>query len=255
VRNVWENADGALAVAVFAGLLVAFGIGRMSRTSAATGSAEETKSKLMGLRTAIMWLTFPPLLVTVSTGTTDVLLAALLVIALLLWRRPGWSAAALSGAVWFKLVPLAIVPVLFARLRGRPAGRAFGALAIVSGAMVACLLLLGGIHAPLRMVSAMAFQFTRGSQHTLWAVIGDVPLQQLAQAAIVALIVGSVIRARRDPAFAADRARIAAVCGAALLGLQISANYWNYMYLVWAFPFIALSLLRDAPRVAPREGE
>jgi hypothetical protein len=179
------------------------------------------------------------------------------VIVLLLWRRPGWSSAALSAAVWFKLVPLAIVPLLFARLRGRAARRAVVALAAVSSALIACLLLLGGIDAPLRMVSAMAFQFTRGSQHTLWAVIGNVPLQQLAEAATVALIVGSVIRARRDPAFAGDRARLAAVCGAALLGLQISANYWNYMYLVWAFPFIAISLLRDPParRAVQREGE
>jgi hypothetical protein len=253
VRNVWENADAALAVAVAAGLLVAFGIGRMSRTTAGSEPADGGESKLTGLRIAIAALTFPPLLVTVSTGTTDVLLAGLLILVLLLWRRPGWSVAALSGAVWFKLVPLAIVPVLFARLRGRATWRAVAALATVSGAMVACLLLLGGAGAPIRMISAMAFQFTRGSQHTLWAVIGSVPLQQLAQAATLALIVGSVIRARRDPAFAADRGRVAAVCGAALLGLQISANYWNYMYLVWAFPFIALSLLRDPRRIATRE--
>jgi hypothetical protein len=250
VRNVWENADAALAVAVLAGLLVAVGVARMARRDAEVGEAE---SKLTGLRNAIVWLTFPPLLVTVSTGTTDVLLAALLVIVLMLWRRPAWSAAALSGAVWFKLVPLAILPMLFARLSGRPAWRALAALAVVSAGMLACLLLLGGIDAPQRMISAMTFQFTRGSQHTLWAVIGDVPLQQLAQAATLALIVGSVIRARRDPAFAADRPRVAAVCGAALLGLQISANYWNYMYLVWAFPFIALSLLGDVPRAAGRE--
>jgi hypothetical protein len=256
VRNVWENADATLAVAVLAGGFVAFALARIGRQSVAR-KVDVARPNVAGVRTAIAWLTFPPLLVTVSTGTTDVLLAALLVIVLLLWRRPGWSSAALSAAVWFKLVPLAIVPLLFARLRGRSARRAVVALAAVSSALIACLLLLGGIDAPLRMVSAMAFQFTRGSQHTLWAVIGNVPLQQLAEAATVALIVGSVIRARRDPAFAGDRARLAAVCGAALLGLQISANYWNYMYLVWAFPFIAISLLRDPParRAVQREGE
>jgi hypothetical protein len=206
------------------------------------------------LRAAVAWLTFPPLLVTVSTGTTDVLLAALLVVALLLWRRPGWSTAALSGAVWFKLVPLAIVPLALARLHGRALRRAAVAFALVSAAMTACLLALGGIDAPLRMVRAVGFQFSRGSQHTIWSVVGNVPFQQLVEAATVALIVGSVIRARRDALFAADRARVAAVAGAALLGLQISANYWNYMYLVWAFPFIAVSLLRDVAPAATAPG-
>jgi hypothetical protein len=94
----------------------------------------------------------------------------------------------------------------------------------------------------------MSFQFTRSSPHTLWAIVGSEPLQQLCEAGTIALIVGTVIRLRRDPALAGDRARIAAVAGAILLGVQVSANYWNYMYLVWVVPFIVMWLF-DEPRL------
>jgi hypothetical protein len=111
--------------------------------------------------------------------------------------------------------------------------------------MVAVLVALGGLDAPVRMVNAMTFQFTRGSQRSIWTLIGSPPIQQLAEAATVALIVGAVVRIRRDRVLADDLGRIAAIAAAVLLGLQISANYWNYSYLVWVFPFLALSLVAD----------
>jgi hypothetical protein len=197
------------------------------------------------MRAAIAVLAFPPLLVTVSTGTTDVVLAAMLVGVFVLWHRPAWGMGALSGAAWFKLAPLAIVPLLLARLRGRALVRAAAGLLLTSAGLVAFLVALGGLGAPHRMLSAMSFQFTRASPHTLWAVVGSVPLQQLAEAAIVALIAGAAVRLRRDRALADDRFRVAAIAGAVLLGIQISANYWNYMYLTWAVPFIVIWLLGD----------
>jgi hypothetical protein len=36
---------------------------------------------------------------------------------------------------------------------------------------------------------------------------------------------------------------VSAIAGAVLLGVQVSANYWSYMYLVWVLPFLVLSLL------------
>jgi hypothetical protein len=51
------------------------------------------------------------------------------------------------------------------------------------------------------------------------------------------------VRIRRDSELAADRWRIAAIAAALLLGVQISANYWTYMYLAWTFPVLALPLL------------
>jgi hypothetical protein len=239
VHNSWDDADLTLTVAVLAALLAAVGLWRIAGRG--TASAPQTA----GLRTTIAWLTFPPLLVTVTTGTTDVALAAMLVGSLVLWRRPGWSAAAASGAAWFKAVPVAVLPLLLARLRGRDLARATAAVAVSSAIMIGVLIALGGGDGPAQMLSAMSFQFTRGSQHTLWTFVPSVPLQQLVQAATIALLVGAVIRIRQERALADDRARIAALAGAVLIGFQISGNYWSYFYLVWVFPFLALSLLAD----------
>jgi Glycosyltransferase family 87 len=216
VHNVWDDADLTLTVAVVAALLAGVGLWRIA------GRAGGSSARTSGLRSAIAWLTFPPLLVTVSTGTSDVALAAILVGALVLWRRPGWSAAAVSGAAWFKAVPVAVLPLMLARLRGRELARAAAAVVLTSAIMVGVLVALGGVQAPAAMLSAMSFQFTRGSQHTLWSIIGSVPLQQLVEAATVALLVGAVIRIRRQQTLAEDPARIAALAAAVLIGLQLS---------------------------------
>jgi hypothetical protein len=117
------------------------------------------------------------------------------------------------------------------------------AIVAVTAVLSVSLIALGGIGAPLDMARAIGFQFTRSSPRTLWAVVGSVPLQQLAQAATIALLVGACVRIRRDSELAADRWRIAAIAAALLLGVQISANYWTYMYLAWTFPVLALPLL------------
>ncbi len=256
VHTVFDDADCTLAVAVCAALGAAWGLarpaagGQLARSRRSErperpgrSRPEQHAAEILGLRAAIAWLTFPPLLLTVSTGTTDVALAAALVGALLLWRKPGAGTALLSLAAWFKLVPVALFPLWIARLRRGALARALLAAAVVSLVMVAVLVALGGAHAATRMVGAMSFQMTRTAPDTLWAFVGSVPLQQLAEALTLALIAGAAVRLRRDQAFAADRRRFAALCAAVLLGIQISGNYWTFMYLTWVFPFIALSLL------------
>jgi hypothetical protein len=93
------------------------------------------------------------------------------------------------------------------------------------------------------MVRAMSFQFTRSAPQTPWAILGSVPLQQLAEAATLALLAGACVRLRGDDVLAGDLTRVSAIAGAVLLGVQVSANYWSYMYLVWVLPFLVLSLL------------
>lgn len=240
VHSVWDDADATLAVAVVAALLVAAGVWRLTERRAGSSAS--------GLRTALALLTFPPLLVTVSTGTTDTVLAALVVGALVLWRQPASGSGVLSAAAWFKVTPLALLPLWLARLRGATLARAILAAILVAVAMVAVLIGLGGIGAPLRMLHAMTFQLTRSSPQNPWAVVGSVPLQQLAEAVTLALLAGACVRIRQDLDLAEDLPRIAAIGAAVMLGTQISANYWTYMYLVWVIPLILVSLLGERRR-------
>jgi hypothetical protein len=60
-----------------------------------------------------------------------------------------------------------------------------------------------------------------------------------------AFITGWVLKLRREPELARDRARMAALAVAVLLRLQLAANYWALLYLVWVIPLVGLSVLAD----------
>jgi hypothetical protein len=249
VHDDWDVANGALLVAALAAVAGASLLARLGRAAATGTDADRSAeagllaAKAAGLRAALAWLTLPPLLVTVSTGTSDVLLGALLLAALVLVRRPLASTAALLVAGWFKVVPFALLPIWLARLRGR---RLLVALALMLLALVA----LGGTGAPRAMLHAVAYQVERRTLHSPWALLGIEWLQPLGQAAVLALIAGATVRVRREPALGADPVRLAALAGAVLLGLQLTGNYWTYLYLAWVVPCVIVGLLADAPQPA-----
>ena len=241
VHDTWDSADSALYVAVATVLGGAAALWRSSRS--ARGVGRLGAADIGSLRMAIAWLTFPALVVTVSTGSTDAVLAVILLALILLWHRPAAAGAMVAVGAWFKLVPLALAPLVLAPLRGRRMAAALGAAMVVTIAALALLLTLGGFSAITVMGHAVGYQADRVSPQSVWALTGSVPLQQLVQAATLALIAGAAVRLRRDGALASDRTRLAALCATVMIGLQLSASYWTYMYLVWALPGVMLSLL------------
>jgi hypothetical protein len=246
VRDAWDVANGALIVAAAAALAGAWLLARLGG-----GGQSDDAARAAGLRTALAWLTLPPLVITASTGTSDVLLGALLLGALVLVRRPLASAATILVAGWFKVVPFALLPIWLARLRGRRLLAALGLIAASAAATLAALVALGGTSAPGEMLHAVAYQAERRTLNSPWTVLGVEWLQPLGQAAVLALIAGATVRVRRDAALADDPMRLAALAGAVLLGLQLTANYWTYLYLAWVVPCIVVGLLADAARPVP----
>jgi hypothetical protein len=59
---------------------------------------------------------------------------------------------------------------------------------------------------------------------------------------VIALVAWGALNARR---IAADPVRLAALSGAVLTGLQLTASNWSYLYVVWLFPCAALALVAD----------
>jgi hypothetical protein len=90
------------------------------------------------------------------------------------------------------------------------------------------------------MAHAVSFQFGRGSLQSFWSTLGIERLQPLGQAGTLGLIAAAVARLWREPALADDRARMAA-----LIALQLSADYWAFLYLAWVVPLVCFSLLAD----------
>ena len=253
VSSRWNSVDLALAFTA----LVALGTAAMlagftfagsaapgrGRPRARVRSADDVEA---GLRGAIAWLAFPPLVITVSTGTTDVVLAGLLVVAVLVWRRPSLCSAVVGLTAWFKLAPAALLVFVFAPLTGKARGRAFATLAAVSVPLVGLLIAFGGAGGFSAMIHAVAFQFSRGSQQSIWSAAGLQAWQPIGQAGVLALLAAGAVRLRQEPALAEDRQRMAALAAAVLIGLQLVANYWAFLYVVWFVPLVALSVLSPA---------
>ncbi|MFL5817918.1 MAG: hypothetical protein ACJ76L_09980 [Conexibacter sp.] len=254
VHDGWDVANGALIVAALSAIAGAWLLARIAgRASASARELDRTDdaARAAGLRAALAWLTLPPLLVTASTGTSDVLLGALVLAALALARRPLASVAAVLVAGWFKVVPFALLPIWLARLHGRRLVLGLALTAGTAAATLVALVVLGGTSAPGQMLQAIAYQADRRTLHSPWTLLGIEWLQPLGQAAVLALVAAATVRVRRDAALAADPMRLAALAGAVLLGLQLTGNYWTYLYLAWVVPCIVVGLLADAPRPAP----
>ncbi len=83
VKGAFDNLDGSLWVAfamAIAGAVAMFAAGRRH---------SETRSKAAGLRMALAWLTFPPVMIAASSGSNDVAAGAAVAIAAALLARPG----------------------------------------------------------------------------------------------------------------------------------------------------------------------
>jgi hypothetical protein len=235
VKTGFDELDGALWIAAAFALAGAVAMHRIG-----------------GLRLALAWLCFPPVMIAASAGSNDVVAGACVAGAAALLVHSGRSAAVLALAGWVKLAPFVALPMWVLRARGGGIARAVAGVVGVSAATAAWVVALGGGDGLADMVNAVSFQAERGSLLSIWALTGADAAQVAVQAAVVTLVVAGGIRAWRDQSLARDPRRIAALAAAALLGVQIAANYWTYTYLAWVFPLIALALLAGArPSRAP----
>ncbi len=197
VSSVWDSVDAALAMAVGAACAVALILRRAGSRPGSDPAGDEA-----GLSAAIAWLASPGLLIAVSTGTTDVMLGALILLAVVAWPRPRAGGAMIAVAGWFKLVPLLLAPLWLAAHRGRGRLQATAAFGALCTAMVGLVLVIGGSSGISAMVHAMSFQFSRGSPQSLWSVLGISGLQPVAQALVLGGVSFSAVRlarARRHP--------------------------------------------------------
>jgi hypothetical protein len=243
VTSDWDDQTGALVVAALALLACVAGIARATGDRAGSGASRWPA--------IIALLAFPAALLSTSSGTNDGLIAAALIWALAWWARPALSAAVLAGAGVAKLAPLVLLPLWLARLRGAALVRATAAAAAVGAATLVALVALGGLHGPADMVHAMTFQLSRRSMMSLWATLDLQALQPLAQALTLAIALGGAVLVRRDRAVAQDPRRVAALITAVLAGLQLQANHWAPLYLLWLAPPAMVALLGPLGARAP----
>ena len=246
VSTAFSDLSGSLAVTAGASLLAGLALYRIA-ASPQMGADEGEQRSERELRATLAWFAFPPVLLAASGGANDVLLAACLAWMLALRHRRGSSLLMLAFGVWVKLVPL----ILFALWAARPQAqgsrssraRAWAPAFGLSLALTGLLLALGGPGAISAMISAISFQFVRGSFFAPWYTFHLQWLQPLAQAAVIALAFAAALRVRASGAARLDLVRVSAIAAALLLGVQLAASYWTWSYLVWVLPFLLPALL------------
>ena len=197
-----------------------------------------------GLRWALAWLAFPPILLTASGGGNDLFAAFFATAALLVLARPVLAATLFALAGWVKVGPAAALVPLLASLRGRELARAAGAVVAVLLVGFAFLAVLGSVTAA---VDGIRFQFNRGSWFSVWQQLGTHGLQLGFEAVAVGVIAAAAVAVARAP----SPRRIAAAAGLTIALLQLGANDWTSADLAWLVPFILVALFPPQRRRSP----
>ncbi|MGH2958636.1 MAG: hypothetical protein ACRDKE_03465, partial [Solirubrobacterales bacterium] len=234
VHDLFDNLDGGLWVAAIALLAGAVAMFRAGRSVA---------DEAFGLRHAAAWLLFPPILVAATAGSNDLPTAALIAWALATFAHAGRTSGWLSAAAWAKVAPVFVLPLWLARFRGAELKRALIPPVVLTIAMLALLLALGGADGLNKMIAAIAFQSDRGAQLSFWVVTGAPALQIVVQAAGFALAAAGAVAVWRSTSLASSIVRVSALSAAVLLLFEIGASYWSYAYVPWVYPLIVVALL------------
>jgi hypothetical protein len=258
VSDAFGDPQGALVLTAVLTLLAAMSVYRLVGRNGPKDPSEEAfadsePSELAGLRAAVAWLTFPPVLLAASSGSNDIVLAFCLLLVLGSVASARRSAMLLGVATWVKVTPIVALPIWIARLDRREAVQAIAGLALFSAVILGGLIAMGGPGAVTSMVDAMRFQFERRSLFSLFGMgVGLGPLQAVAQALLLASVVGITLAVRRDADLRDDPVRLAATLAALMLLSQLAANYWSWAYMPWVIGPALLVLAPGRARWEPQ---
>jgi hypothetical protein len=194
---------------------------------------------LLGLLLAYLWAAYPFTLLVSNSGSSDALVGAAVLGALLLLGRPAARGAALAVAGLTKFAPLALGPLFAAYGRSARAAllTALGAAAAAAVLLVLVATRPGG--PGLFWDRTLGFQATRDSPFSPWGLYAGLEWLQalVALAALALALVVAVVPRRRDVF------TVAALGAAVLIAVQLALDHWFYLYLVWFLPPALIALV------------
>jgi hypothetical protein len=182
-------------------------------------------------------------------STNDGLVALLAVLMLLALNGPFKRGLLLGLAAAAKFFPAILLPLFVAgRREGRPGhGRtALAGFVVAVGTSVALFLPPGGLKE--MYDHTIGFQLSRPDIFSPWALHpGLAPLKLAIEAGAAILAVTLAVRPRgvRTPA------QVSALAAALVIGVQLPALHWFYLYIVWFFPFVLVAVLGTERAAAP----
>jgi hypothetical protein len=250
-RGTWDSLPAAHAAAIAFDLLTLLGLFFLGR---------RTRGPTLGVVLAYAWAASPFTLWSLSSNTNDTLVGLMVVVALLVLGSAPLRGIAGALAGLTKFAPLALAPLL---MRGSgptwPRKRSLLAYSVAFAitAAVAMLPVLLDDNLSAFWRDTIAYQANRVAPFSIWGLWGGLGFEQhLVQGAAAALAVAVAFVPRRRGLI-----EVAALSGAVIIAVQLSANYWLYSYIVWFMPSVLVALFasfpasQPAPEEAPRQVE
>ena len=193
----------------------------------------------LGATMAFGWAAYPYTAYALESNSNDTLVALLLVATLCVLARPALRGVGAALAALTKFAPVLLAPML---MTYDSADRRRGPL-LFAGAFVATaalLLLWPAIDPGLHTFydRTIAYQADRDSPFSIWGqVSGLEPLRVAILVGVAGLAIAFAFWPKRK-----TLTQVAALGAALLIGVQLTAQHWFYLYIVWFFPLLLVAL-------------
>ncbi len=211
------------------------------------------------------WAAYPYTAYVLESNSNDTLVAVLLIATLVLIARPAARGAALALATFTKFAPIVLAPMLAtydprnerttATDKGSIADRARGPVAFAAAFIaVSVLVMLQSILDPGLATfydRTLGYQAGRDSPFSIWGQAPSLePLRVAIVAATALLALALAFRPRRK-----SLVQIAALGAALMISVELTAEQWFYLYIVWFLPLVLVALAGVRPLPAPESAQ
>jgi hypothetical protein len=235
--GIWDDLPAAHGAAVFfdlATFALLILLGRRLRPGPAGNRLAATL--------AFAWAAYPYTAFALLSNSNDTLVAMLLVATLLVLARPAARGVMAALATLAKFAPAVLIPML-ATYEGKRSRFAVGFTLIAIA-----VLLWPTIDPGLSTVydRTISYQARRDSPFSIWGQVPSLEPLRIAVMAIVAVL--ALLFAFRPKK--KKLSQVAALGAALLIGVQLTMQHWFYLYIVWFYPLLLVSMVASGPRLA-----
>ncbi len=203
------------------------------------------KGRMLAATLAFGWAAYPYTAYALESNSNDTLVAAFLIAVLLALSRPMLRGATAALATFAKFAPALLVPMLLTyRPRveaGEPDAPSRRLMKFILGFLLVTVLVMAwptidpGLHSFYERT--ILYQADRDSPFSIWGQApGLEPIRVAIAIAVGALSLALAFRPKRK-----SLTQVAALGAALLIGAQLTAEHWFYLYIVWFYPLLLVA--------------
>ena len=245
-RGIWDNVNAGHAAAIAFDLLTIAALVALGMRLRAG-----REGRRLGLTLGWAWAAFPFTLLGLMKGTNDGLVAMLAAFSLLAFARPIGRGIFLGLAAAAKFSPAALLPLYMAGRRDRGVKEMFlCAIAFAATVELTIVPFLPSGGWSEFYDRTIGYQLGRVDTFSVWGLHPSLAWLHTTATVAVVVLAAALFFVPRQRSFA----QIAALGAAVMIAVQLPAEHWFYLYIVWFMPFALVALFaRDHGPVADAE--